>query len=243
IITGGVLISIFPLLIGILLDTSYRKKRKIYQSLKQQEPETMEPGPSSLWPGVPVELSMSLPGQYWRMLTGRSLLVLSALFWAVVILTVIAKFPSKDGQEFSILMGAWVIGFFPVYTGFLLEDSYRKRNKRFNLLFRRFPQAQIPRELLTISPPGQGWKVVFSRFLLGLAMLYWVALFMMYFFSSASGAKLLEVFLSGLLTTIIPIAAALMLEGSYRKKQLVFRAFQDKIAAEPLVRKKQLTQW
>ncbi|MCP5046525.1 MAG: PrsW family intramembrane metalloprotease [bacterium] len=237
IILGSILLSFFPVLIGVLLEVSYRKKRKMYRDLRQKEPEPepelKEPHFSWLPAAAPLTSTFSLPGQMWRVALGRTLLTLSALFWAVIVLTVVANLQSLEGQGGDVLMGAWIIGFFPAYAGILLEDSYRKRNKRFNQLLRRFPAGQAPPGMLTLSPPRQSWKIFVSRFLFGLGMMYWVILLMVHFFGGQSGPDLFQVIFGGLATTIVPLFTAVLLEVSYRKKQLDFWSRQEQAAMNP----------
>jgi hypothetical protein len=173
----------------------------------------------------------------WRIIVSRALLTVSALFWALLILAFLSKIETYGHQWYTFLVVGMVISFFPVYTGVLLEDSYRKRKKLFNEIKGPLTKLQtasiqtgkqIPIELLALSPPGQLWKIIISRTLFGFGALFWIIflwgvtavtkLSPMQFFYSSFG---------GVLLTGAPILIAVLLEGSFQKKKKAFKLIQQ----------------
>lgn len=258
VILGAVILSFLPILIGVILETSYRRKKKLYEEL--QEPTAaphykMPPAPvpapapaptptytykypyayeTASSPGaVPAALEASPPGQMWRIIVSRTLLTISALFWALLILAFLSKIEEYGNQWFNLIAGGMVFSFFPIYIGVLLEDSYRKRKKLFNEIKAPLMKLQetsiqtgkeIPTEVLALSPPGQLWKIIISRTLIGFAALFWI----IFLWGALAVSKLspLEFFYSsfgGAILTGAPLLIAVLLEGSFQKKKKEFK--------------------
>ncbi|NIM17306.1 MAG: PrsW family intramembrane metalloprotease, partial [Candidatus Aminicenantes bacterium] len=189
---GAVILSFLPILIGVILETSYRRKKKLYEELQEttaapqfKMPPAPVPAPASTptytykypyayetassFEAVSFALEASPPGQMWRIVVSRTLLTISALFWALLILAFLSKIEEYGTQWFNMIIGGMVFSFFPIYIGVLLEDSYRKRKKLFNKIKEPLMKLQaasiqtgkeIPAKVLTLSPPGQLWKII-----------------------------------------------------------------------------------
>jgi hypothetical protein len=261
---GAVILSFLPILIGVILETSYRRKRKLYEELQEptaapqyKMPPAPVPAPASVTapapaptptytykypyayetassPGaVSAALEASPPGQMWRIIVSRTLLTISALFWALLILAFLSKIEEYGTQWFNLIAGGMVFSFFPIYIGVLLEDSYRKRKKLFNEIkgpLMKLQEAsiqtgkEIPAEVLALSPPGQLWKIIISRTLIGFAALFWI----IFLWGALAVSKLspVEFFygsFGGAILTAAPLSIAVLLEGSFQKKKKEFK--------------------
>jgi protease PrsW len=235
VLLGGILLSAFPITLGVALELSYRKKKQVFEEvskevLKQPDLKTSPgPGPGKLIVVAPSGLAASPPGQLWRALLGRSLLIISLLFWTIVILMSLSNMPEVKKMLGPFLATTWIITIFPVLTGTLLEDSYRKRKRRYNELMRQYPAHLIPADKLNISPPGQIWKIIISRFLFGLTVVFWSMLVMVYSLTNQLDTTLGMVMLSGILFSSTPVLAAILLERSFQKQK---RAYNEALKPE-----------
>lgn len=216
-IVGAIILSFLPILVGVLLENSYRRKRKIHQTLKErpEEPERISAPKAPIY-DYPGTLSVSPPGQFWRAILGRSLLTVSGLFWAMVIFLVLPRGEHSINIKIQGLAGAWFLSFFPIFTGILLESSYRLRRQRFMELRQRFPNHRITAAMLAITPPGQLWKIIVSRLLFGLLAIWWGGVLLLVIFPGDLAYQIGGVILGSLMTCTGPFVAALWLENSYQ---------------------------
>jgi hypothetical protein len=120
-ILGGIILSFLPVLIGVILEISYHRKKKFFKQL-QVSPRVLSQ--------APVEGIISPPRQLWKAVIARTLLTVSGLFWALIILGAIAAKESNIPDILMGLLGAGMISFLPILIGVLLEVSYRKKRKR-----------------------------------------------------------------------------------------------------------------
>jgi len=215
IITGAIFLSFFPILIGILLESSYRRNKKQLPVLREAAAQSAE---QPLPPEALEELSP--PGQFWRMALGRSLLILSALIWALFILAFVSGGEDPELTWQHMLIAVFVFTFFPILTGVLLEHSYQKRKKRFFLLLQSLPLEQITAESLSLSPPAATWKIVLSRFFFGLILLFWL-LYLPGILSTMNDdpSELFYSLIGAVFITSTPLVIAVLLETSYQKKR------------------------
>jgi RsiW-degrading membrane proteinase PrsW (M82 family) len=252
VILGAVILSFLPILIGILLETSYRRKKKLYEELQEtgapqyKLPPAPAPAPTPTYTNnypyayetatsseaVSAVIEPSPPGQMWRIIVSRTLLTISALFWALLILAFLSKIEVYGNQWFNIIVGGMVLSFFPIYIGVLLEDSYRKRKKLFNKVKGSLMKLQteliqtgkeLPGEVLALSPPGQLWKIIISRTIFGLSALFWIIfLWGALAISKLSPSDFFYGSFGGTILTSAPLVIAVLFEGSYQKKKKEF---------------------
>jgi RsiW-degrading membrane proteinase PrsW (M82 family) len=215
IITGAIFLSFFPILIGILLETSYHRNKKKLPELREAAAQ------ATTLPLPPEALEeLSPPGQFWRMALGRSLLILSALIWALFILAFLSGSEDPEVTWQHMLIAVLAFTFFPIFTGVLLEHSYQKRKKRFLLLLQSVPLEHITADALSLSPPASTWKIILSRFFFGFTLLFWI-LFLPGIFSTMKDdpSELLSTIVGAIFLTSAPLVIAVLLETSYQKKR------------------------
>lgn len=121
-IMGGIILSFLPILIGVLLEISFRRNKMFFKHLKETYPhiQTIERAED-----------ITPPGQAWKIFISRTLFTLIGLFWAILILGFIAKFEKYGSRWFDVLFGGTVLSAIPFITGFLLETSYRKKRDEY----------------------------------------------------------------------------------------------------------------
>jgi RsiW-degrading membrane proteinase PrsW (M82 family) len=227
-IAASVMLSFLPLLIGVMLEVSYRKKKRLHKELERETREikakkTPEvPVPAYIPP--PLKETVWPPGQLWRTILARTLLTVSALFWVIIIMVLFSNMPGIEATRSSIFLTACVLTLLPIYTGILLEDSYRKRKKRYIELLDLYSRSEIPPKLLEISPPGQLWKIIISRFLFALVALYWSSLILAFTTASKLDLSSGELIGGAIFTTAVPAVIGILLEKSYQKKKKQFLA-------------------
>ncbi len=245
VLMGGVLLSFLPILIGIMLEISYRRRIRLFHAHlpPEMKAKTLDflyksselPAPNIPPTVTPLSAEVTPPGQKWRLIVGRALLTVSALFWAIIILAYISRIEDPSMSWPQLFIAVVVFSFFPVYIGILLEDSYRKRKKRYIEVLKKLPAEQISLEALSIYSPGQFWKIITSRTILGICLMLWVT----YLLGGMTGTLNAEAeessFLYGLVglvfLTIIPLAIALLLEISFQKKKKIFQETYSKFSS------------
>lgn len=224
-IAGAVLMSFLPILVGVLLENSYQRKKKIHRSLQNQVPEPVTiQSPHVPYQEYPETAALSPPGQFWRAITGRTLLTVSGLFWAMVIFLVLPRGEHSINIKMQGLAGAWFLSFFPIFTGILLEISYRQRKQRFNELRNKFPNYRITAAMLRIAPPGQLWKIIVSRFLFGVLAIWWGAVILLILFPGDTVYPAADALLGSIIVSAGPLAGAIMLEKSFQAKRKNYQA-------------------
>ena len=221
-ILAGIIFTFLPILIGIILEISYRQRRAFYEDTKERfidVPETAagEPLPPS--------------GFLYQVITARILLVLSGLFWTFLVLGLLTRAEEEIMQVSEILFGGIIITFLPIYISILLEISYRKRKRMYNELLQTKPASDFTPEDLRLSPPGHLWRIVVSRILLIGSGLFWI----LFIFEILSGSEkvvsqVTDNISAILIITMIPIIAGITLDLSYRRAK---KAFKHAKQAEP----------
>jgi RsiW-degrading membrane proteinase PrsW (M82 family) len=144
-ILGGIILSFLPILIGVVLEISYRRKKKFFKQLQVSPQVLRQP---------PVEGIISPPRQLWKAVIARTLLTISGFFWALVILGAIAAKETDISEILLGLLGAGMISFLPILTGVLLEISYRKKRKEFRYAYQTAPTVPTaPSPSMEPPPP------------------------------------------------------------------------------------------
>ncbi len=185
--------------------------------------------------------------QIWKAIVSRTLLVISGLFWLMIIIGLVAKGKTLEARPQEIILGGILFSFLPILVGLLLEFSYRKRRALFQAAKERqatMPQDQGMVEVLEeVSPPGQLWLAVIARTLMGLAALFWISLIMGALANAEeSPSVVLEALLGGTVISMLPIYAAVAMEMAYRAKKKIYnQLLKTKTAGE--IRPIDLRQW
>ena len=144
-ILGGIILSFLPILIGVILEISYRRKKKFFKQLRVS-PQVFR---QALAEGI-----LSPPRQLWKAVIARTLLTISGLFWALIILGAIAARESDISEILMGLFGAGMISFLPILIGVLLEISYQKKRKEFGYAYQTAPTVPTaPSPSPTMEPP------------------------------------------------------------------------------------------
>lgn len=132
---GGIIMSFLPILTAVILELSYRRKKEVFKKLEKTFPGD----------ALPAEvLRTSPPGQLWKAIISRSLLTISGLFWALILLASATDSEKYTEEWFAGLLGAVVISFPFILIGVLMERSYRKRKKQFQLTREEIPSEPAP---------------------------------------------------------------------------------------------------
>jgi hypothetical protein len=121
-ILGGIIISFLPIFIGVVLEISYHRKKKIFYEIKESLPEQEITNN---------DLRTSPPGQLWKIIISRTLLTLSGLFWALVIIGFIAQIEEYGHQWHYALLGGIMVTSLPISIGIVLEFSYQNKKKEY----------------------------------------------------------------------------------------------------------------
>ena len=207
-ILGGIILSFFPIIIGVILEISYRRKKKFFKQLQEKYPELFTP--DAIIETIP-------PGQRWKIVFSTTLFTISGLFWALIILGFFAQFDKYGSRWFDVLFSGSVFSFIPIYIAVLARTSYQEKKRLFNILKRTRSDRKIPPEALAVIPPGQLWKAVISRILLPTIGLLWAIIF--FGILKGLGYNWDNVILGATLISITPIIAGISLEVSYRRKK------------------------
>ncbi len=231
ILLGSIVLSFVPVFIGFMLEISYRRKRKIFRDFQTSQQVSQQPVETPLRPfrypqvapvssPVPVSGAITPPGLLWRAFLSRSLLSVSALFWAIIIIGFLSQ-GEKDVTRWNLLfLGGFTLSFFPIYVGILTEDSYRKRKKLFNSIRDVLPPEKISPKTLVLSPPGQLWKIIVSRSLLGIGAFLWIFFILYEFMDRKAERDPSSLNFSNMaIVTILPLAIGILMEISYKKKK------------------------
>lgn len=232
IIMGGIFISIIPLIIAILLEVSYRRRKLRYREMKDTGKIPAIPQMTYVSPAV--AHSVWPPGQLWRAIVGRTALVLTGVFWSLFLLAYIADSSDLRYTGFAFLIAVLLLTFPFFIVGVLTEHSYRLRKRRFMRLVKALPVHEITSEKLALSPPGQFWKIVISRPILSICGWFWVLIV----WGVLSGMELpetlgvIELFVGMVIVTFTPIVAGIVLEVTYQLKK---REFWDARNRESLI--------
>lgn len=224
-ILGGIILSFLPIFIGIMLEVSYRRRRAIYNAKKE------------IYKDIPVttpEEELSPPGCLWQVVTARILLILSGLFWTILVLALLAKKGDYSFRVVEVIIGGAFISLLPVYLGVVLEVTYRKKKKRFNGLLKSKPESEISAEDLRLIPPGLLRIAAASRVLLISSILFWL----LFLFEVVNKSERVVSDLPGdlpaaLLITIPLIFFGVLLEVLYRRNLRAFRLAQQQEPAIP----------
>lgn len=231
ILLGAVILTVIPVFIALLLEVSYRHKKRVYVELRKTVPE---PESFRVYTGAkPVSDTImgttlaAPPGQLWRVIVARVFFTLSALVWALILLVLSSDRPGGHPNWPQILLFAFIITFLPVYIGWLLENSYQQRKKRFSQLLSIYPNGRIPAEKLAITPAGQVWKIVIARFLFGVMVVVTASLILVHLLPDYETAPSFQLLSDCLLVNLIPFFIAMPLELSYRQKKKLFETAQN----------------
>lgn len=221
-ILAGAIVLILPLLAVIMLESSYFRRKKQHLLIKDSQPvqAISETGYPQIPENVTAHEEKWPPGQLWRAIAGRSLLVIGLLIITFFALVFMADFSDYKHQWLTWLMIALFFSFPFFFPGILAEHSFRVRRKRFSELAKTIPPRQITINHLTLSPPGQLWKIIISRPLMGVCAMLW--LIIPADFSGASeknSGGIVETLLILAFFTAIPLIPALILELSYQKRK------------------------
>ncbi len=216
IIVVSILLTALPVFTGILLEISYRRKHLLYNRLQADVPRAIKEKPLLI--GEQLTTSVSPPGQLWRIITARTLLIICGLFWSLLVWGLVIKYESYSSQWQDGFIGGILITALPIYSGIMLEVSYRKRKKRFLQLLRTQPVQNIGPAQLKLSPPGQAWKIALSRTLLPVIFLSWFTMLSIYYSGGSSGED--TPFLpAAFAATLLPLSGCIFLEYSYRRRK------------------------
>ncbi|MCP4218824.1 MAG: PrsW family intramembrane metalloprotease [bacterium] len=155
IILGTVVITILPILLGVLLEVSYRKRKKIQQKFALEQAAAgvgeMFSGPplprqdtapaaepqAAFSPAPPVpqpppyHAQQPAPGavkpaKLWKAVLGRILLGIGALFWVFIFIGLLTDNELEAGTAEAVIVFGFIVSILPIVGGVLLELSYRK---------------------------------------------------------------------------------------------------------------------
>ena len=119
-ILGSTVLTFLPILIGVILEISYHRKRKYLKNLNNSLPTQ---------PVLTKNQTQSPPHQKWKVIISRTLLIIAGLFWVLLIYGINSDAERDNAKMASSLLGGILISFFPILFGVLLEISYRKGRK------------------------------------------------------------------------------------------------------------------
>lgn len=83
-------------------------------------------GSESTVPGAPVPADAPKPARRWHKVVGRALLVLSGVFWALVVLGILLD-DMNSRETLHVILGTMVLTAVPVSLGIILELAHRRR--------------------------------------------------------------------------------------------------------------------
>lgn len=242
VLAHSLILSALPLIAGLGFEMSYQKHRRLLPVL-QMEPEP-EARPAAGFPAKPSaeedssyrpfpahaysvptapapSIVISPPGQMWRLALARTLLILSAIFWVIIIRllmpgTEVMAEAEVTGWQ-SLFLGGLGITFFPIYYGVMLEISVRNRRRLFNHLL----QYKLPEEIV-LSPPFQMWKIAVSWFFIGIVSFTWVAYFWEILSSPVSSLPFVDIALGLMIISTVLLVPAIFMLKSYKEKKEIF---------------------
>ncbi|MCP5108432.1 MAG: PrsW family intramembrane metalloprotease [bacterium] len=113
VILGSIIMSFLPIVFGVILEISYRKKKKLFKQLKT--------------PLTPEETLTNHSRRVWKVIISRTLFTVSGLFWVIIILGIVADKEINAFDTLAVLFAAVLATSLPILTGVLLEVSYRKK--------------------------------------------------------------------------------------------------------------------
>ena len=219
---------IFPLVIGLVIfGIRIIKKSRAISTARAAAVET------GADPVVQQQLFIQArpKNQLWKIIISRTLLVLSGLFWGFLIFGFLINVEQFKSRVFDLILGGILFSFLPIFTGVVLEISYRRRRALYNKKkedFKDIPETALKEEL---APPGYFWQVVVSRTLLTISGIFWTSLILGLLADPEGGfSQLLEVLLGGTVISFVPIYIGVVLEFSYRKKKIIYN---ELIKADP----------
>lgn len=86
--------------------------------------------------------------QLWKLIVSRTLLIVSGLFWALLLLGIGGNAEKNNSEVPEVIMGGIILSFIPIVIGLILEISYRRKKK----LFKKITASQ--QTMILVFPPG-----------------------------------------------------------------------------------------
>ncbi len=90
--------------------------------------------------------------QLWKLIMGRTLLIISALFWVLLLLGISVEKQDVKSDALEVILGGIIMSFIPIVTGLILEISYRRKKK----LFKKMTASQ--QTMILAFPPGETFQ-------------------------------------------------------------------------------------
>lgn len=87
--------------------------------------------------------------QLWKLIMGRALLIVSGLFWVLLLLGIAADSHKVKSEALEVILGGIILSFIPIVIGLILEISYRRKKK----LFKKLTASQ--QTMILAFPPGE----------------------------------------------------------------------------------------
>ncbi|MDQ1350930.1 MAG: PrsW family intrarane metalloprotease, partial [Acidobacteriota bacterium] len=72
--------------------------------------------------------------QLWKLIMGRALLIVSGLFWVLLLLGIAADSHKVKSEALEVILGGIILSFIPIVIGLILEISYHRKKKLFKKL-------------------------------------------------------------------------------------------------------------
>jgi len=90
--------------------------------------------------------------QLWKLILSRTLLIISGLFWALLLLGIAGDTQKFKSEVMKVILGGILLSFIPIATGLILEISYHRKKK----LFKKLTASQ--QTMVLAFPPGETFQ-------------------------------------------------------------------------------------
>ncbi|MCX6583240.1 MAG: PrsW family glutamic-type intramembrane protease [Candidatus Aminicenantes bacterium] len=142
---------ILPIVVGVaVFGVKLMKKGRALSIARAAETTTPAPAPVEDT-SVQQELLLRIDPkkQLWKLIMGRALLIVSGLFWALLLLGVAGDTQKFKSEVLEVILGGILLSFIPIVIGLILEISYRRKKK----LFKKLTASQ--QTMILAFPPGE----------------------------------------------------------------------------------------
>lgn len=90
--------------------------------------------------------------QLWKLIVSRTLLIVSGLFWMLLLLGIAGDTQKFKSEVMEVILGGILLSFIPIVIGLILEISYHKKKK----LFKKLTASQ--QTMVLAFPPGGAFQ-------------------------------------------------------------------------------------
>lgn len=90
--------------------------------------------------------------QLWKLTVSRTLLIVSGLFWAILILGIAGNTQKFKSEVMEVILGGILFSFIPIVIGLILEISYQRKK----ILFKKLTASR--QTMVLAFPPGGAFQ-------------------------------------------------------------------------------------